>query len=227
MKMRQFTRAVLTTVGLALALGVLTTYGVAWWIANTHRPTRHLSFGDYEGRAVGGWSIDMETQENVTWVVADGWELDSTGGMVRWQEEVPPWSLIRKWTPREVGGPVGVNMNNTLVRLLERAAGWPRLAVVEHAVTMRLGVPPPVKGADLSIRWGASSDWARWTLAFRPLWAGFAIDTAMFGAGWWVVIGIVAWVRSWRRRAAGLCAGCRYDLRGLTGEVCPECGLKV
>jgi len=36
-------------------------------------------------------------------------------------------------------------------------------------------------------------------------------------AGW-------VWVRRWRRVRRGRCASCGYDLRGLGGGTCPECG---
>jgi len=36
----------------------------------------------------------------------------------------------------------------------------------------------------------------------------------------------VVWLRR-RRVPAGHCPGCRYDLRGVTGGVCPECGREI
>jgi hypothetical protein len=47
-----------------------------------------------------------------------------------------------------------------------------------------------------------------------PLW----VIAAALGAGGAVL------VRSGRRRLAGSCARCGYDLTGLASQVCPECG---
>lgn len=67
------------------------------------------------------------------------------------------------------------------------------------------------------------------TLAVRPLWPGFAINTVVYAAlawGIWCVPGIVR--RSVRRRRArrGDCAACGYSLAGIVGK-CPECGRGV
>jgi hypothetical protein len=209
---------------LSLLLGALTTYGVAWWVANTRHPSGRLGWGSFEGRMAGGWAYDMESRPEIIWIEAEGWDPDQTGGMSRWGEPAPSWSLIHRWRPRDVGVPAGVRMNDTIVVLLERAAGWPRLAVVEHSVSTHFQVPVRVRGADWSFRGGATVDWPRWTLAFRPLWPGFAIDCALYGAIWTVpVVGIGYLVRR-RRTRAGLCPVCRYDLTGITTGVCPECG---
>ncbi|MCA9305190.1 MAG: hypothetical protein KDA16_01560 [Phycisphaerales bacterium] len=61
-----------------------------------------------------------------------------------------------------------------------------------------------------------------------PIWPGLLIDTAFWGAVWFILLwptGLVAAkVKRARRRAKGKCAWCKYDLRGIDSERCPECG---
>lgn len=63
----------------------------------------------------------------------------------------------------------------------------------------------------------------------HPLWPGLAGDTAFYGVGVWIgLVGGLA-LRRTRRRWAGRCVWCNYDLRGLSpirrDEItCPECG---
>lgn len=45
------------------------------------------------------------------------------------------------------------------------------------------------------------------------MWA--SVGVPLFSAGWWFLR---------RRHAPGCCRACGYDLRGLTGRPCPECG---
>jgi hypothetical protein len=48
------------------------------------------------------------------------------------------------------------------------------------------------------------------------------VTTAAPAAG---VMGLLMLVQ--RRARAGRCVGCGYDLRGMSGRVCPECGIPV
>jgi hypothetical protein len=62
----------------------------------------------------------------------------------------------------------------------------------------------------------------KWPLPIRPLWPGFAIDTAFYGTLAFLFWSAPGFVWRTRRRRRGLCVGCGYELRGM--QKCPECG---
>jgi len=60
-----------------------------------------------------------------------------------------------------------------------------------------------------------------WPTVVLPWWA-IAMPLSVWPI-WWLL-----WDRMrWRRRRAGRCVGCGYDLRETTGRACPECGRAV
>ncbi len=59
----------------------------------------------------------------------------------------------------------------------------------------------------------------------RPLWPGFAVNTAIYGAFAWFVMFAPGVARRARRLKREACVKCGYDLRGgVAGGMCPECG---
>jgi hypothetical protein len=56
----------------------------------------------------------------------------------------------------------------------------------------------------------------------RPLWPGFALDTAFYGTLAFLLWSAPGFVRRQHRRRRGLCVGCGYELKGM--PKCPECG---
>lgn len=59
---------------------------------------------------------------------------------------------------------------------------------------------------------------------YQPYWPGMILNSLVGAIGIWVLVVLPAAVRRARRRRRGLCAACGYDLAGVGGGVCPECG---
>lgn len=64
----------------------------------------------------------------------------------------------------------------------------------------------------------------RWLVPARVLPLGFAVDTAFYRALAFLLWSVPGVVRRhlWKRR--GQCPACGYNLAGLRGGLCPECG---
>ena len=61
-------------------------------------------------------------------------------------------------------------------------------------------------------------------LPLKPIWPGFAINTVFYAGVLWLLFAAPFALRRRRRIKRGLCPKCAYDLRGCTGDACPECG---
>lgn len=235
-RVRSRVRSILVVGMASLVLGVVSTYAVAWVLMNRRvfvYPGVNILFHDPE---VGtpGWNVAMESRVGAVWLVADGSYLNpdargaylSEAGHEGRAIQVPAWSLVNRVSPNELF-PGWNSTNLARCQFWERAAGWPRIAVVEREEADPPGVwPTRERGA--SVRVGGNGDaWSGVVLAFEPVWGGFVLDVGVYGVLWGGVIwGACALWRLLRLRD-GRCPVCRYDLSGLVGGVCPECGTMV
>jgi hypothetical protein len=71
--------------------------------------------------------------------------------------------------------------------------------------------------------WKIQKNYDLLLLPLRPIWPGFALDTAVLAGLWALPIIGLPMVRLRRRKRRGLCLACGYDLTG-TPDSCPECG---
>ncbi len=61
-------------------------------------------------------------------------------------------------------------------------------------------------------------------LPLRPIWPGFAVNTAFYAALLWLLIPGPFALRRFLRLKRGQCFACGYDLGHAEHAACPECG---
>jgi hypothetical protein len=99
------------------------------------------------------------------------------------------------------------------------AVGWPRLCLARTSVGGKTMV------SDRLVLPEGLGSFSSMQIPSRVIWSGLGINTLFWGAVVVTPIGVVRTVRSRRRRRAGCCLACGYDVSGL--DRCPECGTLV
>ncbi len=150
--------------------------------------------------AMDDWFVSMTWQ---SW--DDGWWATT----LRTNEAFLTESLIEQVPRPRQNGPFPEDVG--------AAVRWFAMTELRSAVDQRF----PTCDAEALARDGVY----RWS---DVVWKGHAINVAtVVGLGMWmwftpvVVMDVVRWRRERRR---GRCTKCMYDVRGLAGSVCPECG---
>ena len=100
-------------------------------------------------------------------------------------------------------------------------AGWPMDALSGGFTCDDTRLPTPVRCDDYHLLLPRSV-----MLPLRPIWPGFAINTAFHAGLLRLLIPVPFALRKHIRRKRGLCVKCGYDLKGAEHEACPECGAK-
>lgn len=132
----------------------------------------------------------------------------------------PAWP---RWLP-----PVDADADDRLVTWGARAAGWPMLCL--RSISRASASDPGLTWSwSLAVRpAGAYSlvrDPAMGSIPLLPEPLGFASNTALYGAAWFVIVTAFSASRRVIRRRRGLCPRCAYTLKGLPADApCPECG---
>jgi hypothetical protein len=134
--------------------------------------------------------------EFAAWQLGDGWGLNVFYRQTH--AGLPFGALNATWIKEDSSDP------SFKARVLTR--GW------DHGVRLPAAIRKPQPLPDLFES----------HVPVVPLWPGFALDTAFYGA-----IVLLLWsapgvLRRRTRKRRGRCPACGYDLRGLAR--CPECG---
>ena len=128
---------------------------------------------------------------------------------------VPSWAIM----PRAA--------DDTLVWNATHAFGWPARSLLslqeQHRKPQSVPMYPVTRyGRTFSIPF--TQNWEG-VLPLRPIPTGFAADTSLYGASWWLLFLSIAALRRGFRRRRSLCPYCAYSRAGLAPSApCPECG---
>lgn len=119
----------------------------------------------------------------------------------------------------------------------EAAFGWPMLAMWCSYYTMdwkkdedgkRIYQPAKYESAfqiPVSLHQLLHLELEDHSLPLQPIAFGFACNTVFYSFIWWIALVGITKSRRQLRLAKGKCVSCSYDLRGITSERCPECGI--
>jgi hypothetical protein len=214
---------------LCLLLGAATTYVSAWVLMNTrHTDLSHKSTGfrtSLENKS--GWVVRTDSRPGAQWVQCLPLRPESRGSERHPKLPlVPDWSLSVSNSPVELGREFGVTERFCL---WERGAGWPLIAIIDREAFL-YDSDRYVRMWSPTVGWGRRPVYGVWhgiAIAFRPVWPGFVVNTAVFSVTWLLVTGMVVGAVRFTRKRAGCCPRCRYDLAGLSSGICPECGAKI
>ncbi len=197
----------------ALVVGVVVTYGVAWGFALT-----------------SAWTCTQTFPET-------------------WPRQVPPRWANPLWASNCIGIGVRCEAGSTETGFGTAhdgfyccvKSGWPSLGLKSDLFwERRPGGKWQITQVDGNAGWKLASGIKfpfalgvvdstpqgreRCQIQLIPLWPGFVIDVMFYAGTWLTMLYVVGAVRRWRRVRRGQCGGCGYDVRGIAGGVCPECG---
>lgn len=228
-----------------MALGLLTSLGVAWgraaWRPVAWDVPRVSGTFEHWGRAwhivrvrrFGGtfhaWSDlatsgepGIEPGERVRRQREHMVELQRTGQTLypfELSHERPGWgTFASREAPRE---PFTMGMDTSF--------GWPRRCMWHQVLSSYDTSTGTITSDKLSGGILLSDHPTRMTTGFkalplRPMYPGLAVNTLFFGVLWAGLLFAPGVVRRAARRYRGRCDRCGYDLGGLREAGCPECG---
>ena len=137
---------------------------------------------------------------------------------------VPAWSRDALYIPPQ---PETGPDNDPLLRSI-RCAGWPMRSLWHE---IEPSAPRSVSGGALVVQlpvWlnrRAETAGEPAVLPLRPIWPGLALDSLLFAAAWWLLLGGIAATRRTLRARRNQCPRCGYSRTGLAPVTpCPECG---
>ena len=227
-----------TRVVVALALGITATVVVAWKFSReaiyqrTQAPTRTWnavqsgnSYWVYHVRRGTGW---FQIDSNYSSQDLPDSDLITVDRRLR----APAWSKVAMALSDDPDSIM--DKQGTYFSWRDTASGWPMLAMRFRERTARktelVGTQHRTK-TTVTVQYGHPI-WYQFglhnILPLRPMWPGFVVNTIVFAIIAYLMLALVgggiAMLRVSQRQRKGLCSTCGYDLAGLTGGRCPECG---
>lgn len=221
----------LWAVAICLLVGILVNVGVTWALAYTLRPKPPLRSFQYRGQVHYGWWVDCQSAPGVIQITTilsappAGAEAEAARWAEPWtlpnQEKPPAWSITRRCTAYEACATLGLT-NFTSIQ--EFAHGWPFPCMTSSWVAGQSAMPNfPAAATVQGIRTNRMGPFGEPVLLpLQPLPLPFAVNAVIYAT---VPLGLVGvWRLLKRRLHPDRCEKCGYDLTGLRGPVCPECG---
>jgi hypothetical protein len=230
------TLLILTT----LALGFVTTIGVAWTFAyrtrlNSGARVFGAGFSELIVLKTGNTNFPGMHYRRLRGVECyDFWPGPGSAAFLAARNpemrevsasNLPSWVYLRDPSLTTPSAPTGVAPSN----VLSYAFGWPWPTM--RGLIIEFGSNPPT-GRDFL--WLTPQSLRIRGLPLSPVWPGFAINWLLFTVIWFVLwrllavpvqraVGAVLF-RGRNRRKRGHCPACGYDLLNDFGKGCPECG---
>lgn len=211
--------------GISLVLGVVTTFGVAWFAVL--RPWN------------SGWRGGM-SMSGVSWWIKDRWGETSYQFKAMMPQspltvEMMDNAIAAAWedpgfeaAARDCRADLERMSPELVASWTRRRAGWPFYCIQFAETTDTAGTTRHEQlislGASTEAQRAAGADDRR--VPTGPMWMGLAGNIGVYSAAWFAAIGLLPIARAWRgtrRKRHGRCERCGYDMRG-SNTVCPECG---
>lgn len=247
-------RRVLTVISFAF-VGIVLSFGSGWACVLWRVFIAKQYLGADEGRSEqGGWPLPVPADwpQPYALQVTRGWGYERHFASGTWTSpfRIDPASVRVGSEPTtggfivefsEAGPPV------TFCQMFRRRSGWPLRCLQtswtnDGGLSMRSGSAPSSVPDTLGHGWTTRMYYERglpwptqvrhpngsvghFNLPLRPLWFGFIVNTAFWGAAAWLAWRGVAAVRRRRRYGAGCCTQCGYPIG--VSSVCTECGRPV
>jgi hypothetical protein len=228
----------------ALALGLITTVGVAWVFASL--PRRFVSRGL---RSQESMRAVKSPQGRLGFIIVT--RMSWGGGWTSYEASAVMFQDLNINYREIVSHPdtlLPASMRAMLMPWLDGQAAWPPSGQGESRSLIVCGWPLPAlacaaayaprNALQLTIIWGwplpprlasylPGADFSgsgTTLLPTHPLYRGLILDTLLYGAAWFPFLATPGAFRRTLRRRRGHCPACGYDRLGEFATPCPECG---